>query len=305
MLPSQGSYGRGSFDGELILSQPRSGRPPIPSSVRRKVIKHTQGKRRRSTRKTAERMRAKGYKISRKSVRRILRSAGLKPYRRRKQPRLTAKHKKKRVAFAKKYLDHDWMETLITDEKDFLLYPRPNPQNERIWAEDASKVPPVELMKHSPGLKVWGGVSACGKTELQFYKGTINTQGYLDILEEMLPQAEEIFGDEDWCFQHDGASAHKAKRTNDWLQEQVPQFIASGPSGEWPANSPDLSFIENCWAIMEADIGKNPPKSLIGLKRKIKQAWNNLKPEVLTKMAQGMRGRLQDVIDKKGECIGK
>ena len=49
-----------------------------------------------------------------------------------------------------------------------------------------------------------------------------------------------MFGHEDWCFQYDGASAHKPKSTNKWLEEHVPEHITSGPNGDWPANSPDL-----------------------------------------------------------------
>lgn len=138
------------------------------------------------------------------------------------------------------------MKTLITDEKDFNLFAATNPQNDRVWATDPSKVPPVELVKHASGVKVWAGVSATGKTRLHFYTGTISATQYLKILNKAKKEMHACFEDEDdWTFQHDGASAHKAKKTNKWLEENVPNFIASGPFGEWPAQSPDLSIIEN------------------------------------------------------------
>lgn len=211
----------------VVLSQPRSGRPKTATSspIKKKVLKYSEGKRKRSIRKTAAAMHAKGIKISPTSVKRILKSSGLKPYRRRKQPWLSDKHKKDRVKFANKYLNHDWENTLMTDESDFNLFAATNPQNDRVWAKSPSQVPPVSLVKHTAGIKVWGGVSAHGNTKLQFYKGTIGSKEYLKILNRMKPEVESIFADagvDDWTYQHDGASAHKAKIVNKWLEDLCP-----------------------------------------------------------------------------------
>ena len=59
----------------------------------------------------------KGVEIkSHVTIRKHLLKEGLHPYRRRKQPRLTSKQQKKRVDFAHRYADHDWLNTLVTDE---------------------------------------------------------------------------------------------------------------------------------------------------------------------------------------------
>ena len=64
------------------------------------------------------------------------------------------------------------------------------------------------------------------------------------------PEMQQVFGDADWTFQHDGATPHSDKKTNEWLASNVPHYISSGPWGEWPAESPDLNWIENMWSIV-------------------------------------------------------
>jgi hypothetical protein len=297
----------GVADEEAVLSQPRSGRPTTATTpvIKKKVLKHVKDKRKRSLRKTSAWLKKKGIEASYEAVRRILLKHNLYPYRRKKQPFLIKSQKQKRVKFAKKFKDHDWMNTLMTDEKDFNLFAATNPQNDRVWTDDPEKVPPVELVGHASGVKVWAGVSATGKTNLHFYTGTIATTQYLKILKKAKAEMNACFDNDDWTFQHDGASAHKAKKTNEWLEENVPNFITSGPTGAWPAKSPDFNFIENVWAIMEEKLEENPPKTTPSLKRRLRKIWRDFPQSTLEKMAKGMKNRLKDAIAKKGGCIGK
>ena len=202
-------------DEEAVLSQPRSGRPKTAttSTVEKEVLTRVKNQRKRPLRKTSAWLKRKGIKASKESVRQILKRNNLYPYRRKKQPFVNETQKKKRIKFAKKFKDHDWMNTLITDEKDAAT----NPQNDRVWTDDPTKVPPVQLVKHACGVKVWAGVSATGKTKLHFYTGTIATQSYLKILKKAKREMQACFDNDDWTFQHDGASAHKSKKTNEWL----------------------------------------------------------------------------------------
>ncbi|KAI6648344.1 hypothetical protein LOD99_12153 [Oopsacas minuta] len=56
------------------------------------------------------------------------------------------------------------------------------------------------------------------------------------LTRKMLPNMSK------YIFQQDGAPAHSAKRTQDWCKENLKYFWGKG---EWLANSPDLSPIEN------------------------------------------------------------
>ena len=293
-------------DEEIILSQPRSGAPrKATTPVKKAIIKFTKGKRKRSIRKNVKNLKAKGITIGKDAVASVLKQAGLFPYKRRKIPRLNDKQKKKRVKFAKNYLNHDWENTLFTDEKPFLLFAATNPQNDRVWTDDPDQVPPVELVKHAASVNVWAGVSAKGKTELYFYEGTIGARQHVAILEKAKKDFKKIFGNKKWTYQQDGATAHSANMTTAWLEDNVTEYIGCGPNGDWPGNSPDLSYIENVWAWMDGELEDNPPQTKEALKRRVKKIWKEMPRDMLVKMAQGMKQRLQVVIDKKGKCIGK
>ncbi len=53
----------------------------------------------------------------------------------------------------------------------------------------------------------------------------------------MLPSADNIYGDADFIFQQDLASAHTAKGTKSWFNDHGVTVL------DWPANSPDLNPI--------------------------------------------------------------
>jgi transposase len=277
----------------------------IISPIKKQIVQYSKGKRKRSTRKAVKAMKLKGIDVSRESVRRTLRGAGLYPYKRQKQPRLTEYHMKKRLQFAREFKDHDWETTVMTDETDFALLDEPNRKNDIVWDEDASEVPPVGMVQKSATVKAWGGISNYGKTPLILFEGSLNAAKYeKEILEKMLPATSKIFQKAKWTFQHDGASAHKAKSVNDWLEDHVPNYIPSGPNGQWPANSPDLNPIENVWAIMKHRLEDNPPKTMTALRARVKKLWKDLTLEEIQKLANSMKRRLSAVIAKKGQFIG-
>ena len=108
-----------------------------------------------------------------------------------------------------------------------------------------------------------------------------------------------------WTFVHDGASAHKAKLTNEWLEEHVPNHITSGPTGDWPAKSADLNAtIEHVWGYMDGKLEKNRPKTINTMKRRLKQLWGKLDQDTISKQAGRMKKRLKSIISSRGEWTG-
>ena len=102
-------------------------------------------------------------------------------------------------------------------------------------------------------------------------------------------------------FIQDGAPAHRAKATRQWCKKNLPNFIKKD---EWPANSPDLNPIENLWSIIDETAYRDPiPKSMGGLKSRLRQAWRNIPLASLRELARSMPQLLKNVIQNNGGTL--
>ncbi len=115
-------------------------------------------------------------------------------------------------------------------------------------------------------LMVWGCMSACGMGSLHIWKGTINAERYIQVLEQhMLPSRRRLFQGRPCIFQHDNARPHTASITTSWLRRRRIQVL------KWPACSPDLSHIENIWRIIKRKMRQRRPKTVEQLEACIRQ----------------------------------
>lgn len=280
--------GRGAEDRQ------RRGRPVVVAAgVRKKIKRKIANKERRSTRRVAREV-----GVGATTVRRVAKSFGLHPYRKRSKPFLTDAHKKRRVKFARNYAKHDWRATMMSDEKIFHLFPRGNSQNDVVWAKSADDVPTRQRVSKSAGFMVWGGITYYGKTRLVKIDGTLNAESYQSVLRRaMLPAAKRLFGDTAWCFQQDGARAHTAKTTQQWLNDHVPSYI---PKDDWPANSPDANSIENLWAIMDDRVAARKPSSIDELWAAVQREWKALPLDLVKKLIDSQPTRLREIKKANG-----
>ena len=291
-----------------VVDQPHPGREPkITESIGKAILKFTEGKVNRQAPAIKAHVANKfGVTVTVRRIEQWLNEQGLHAYHRSKRFPLTAIQKQKRVRFARKYRNHDWSNTLFTDESQFPLTPSANnPKDDIVWARCHEDVPPAEIDQYSPSVRVWGGVSAKGKTRLMFYTGDLTAKKYVnEILKKAKPDFMTVFGarNRDWTFAHDGASAHKAKSTNEWLENNVPNHITSGPQGDWPAKSADLNAtIEHVWGYMFNKLENKRPTTINGLKRRLTKLWEDLDHDGIERQAGHMQKRLKSVISSGGE----
>ena len=131
--------------------------------------------------------------------------------------------------------------------------------------------------------------------------GSLDSATYISILKDELLETIEYYGldDEDIVFQQDNAAIHKSKATMKWLEEQNFELM------DWPAKSPDLSPIENLWAILKKRLNtyQTPPNSIHVLWERIEEQWNTITPELCNKLIESMPKRMQMVVQAKGSWI--
>ncbi len=213
-----------------------------------------------------------------------------------RRPALALKSQRIRVRWARGMLKagHDFRRTLCSDEKVFVLEDR----QRRCWMADTARRY-RNCHQHPKHIMVWGGISLLGSTSIAFVDGNMDAVGYQKVLQNhLLPLVKRIRGP--WAFQQDGARPHTARSTMAWIAAHgLPAPI------EWPANSPDLSPVENLWALMVTDVNKHNPSTTEDLKRAIMNSWRERTRhnETMENLLGGWRRRLQQVVSAKGATI--
>ena len=105
---------------------------------------------------------------------------------------------------------------------------------------------------------------------MEIYHGTMTARNYMELLEERFePVAADIMGDF-WILQHDGATCHTAKAVTTLLDQMEIETL------DWPPRSPDLSPIENVWAILKKNVYKRNPQTIVDLEDYIFEEWDKL-----------------------------
>ncbi|POM63726.1 LOW QUALITY PROTEIN: Homeo [Phytophthora palmivora] len=129
---------------------------------------------------------------------------------------------------------------------------------------------------------VWAGFSAAGKTKLAVLYGKTRTT----LSEYLLPFAQ-LHHDTDFVFSHDGASIHRSKRTEEFLEEQDVRVLP------WVARSPDLNPIENLWSIMSHRVYANGRQysSVAELTTALVSIWEAIEHSTLLSLTESMPRR--------------
>ena len=133
-----------------------------------------------------------------------------------------------------------------------------------------------------------------GKTPLYFVEGTLDTPGYIKLLEDcFMPwkRSKRISG---CILQQDNAPCHVSKAAKAFMEAKKIDTLP------WPANSPDLNPIENLWAILKSKVAKRSPKTVPELKAVLVEEWDRIPIQTIQSLVQSMPKRLSDCIKSKG-----
>ena len=238
--------------------------------------------------------------VSPQTVRNVLREKGYRGCVARKKSFISAKNLKKRLEYARKYVEEPeefWNNVIFTDESKFNIFCSDGLV--RVWRRPNTELDPKNLrptVKHGGGsVMVWGAYSAKGPGNLVFIESIMDRFKYLDILKNNLKSSAEKLGHgKDFRFVQDNDPKHSSKLVKEWLLYNVKSTLPH------PPQSPDLNPIENLWDHLERKIREHTIQNQNQLKQVITEEWHKISPEVTQKLSSSMKRRLQSVIAAKG-----
>ena len=239
-----------------------------------------------------------GVEVHRETVRRAIKSAGLKYLKRLQRPALKVVHKNRRLEFGRQHQlwNDEWRSVLFSDEKKFNL---DGPDGVQYYWHDPATPKEIYSKRASGGggLMVWGAVGYSGKMELTFIDNRLNGAGYVALLRDanLLAEGTRICGPA-FKFQQDNAPIHASRVTRRFLDEQGIEVLP------WPANSPDLNIIENVWGWMAKKVYENGKQyATVGeLRDAIIRCWNEIPNNLLHRLVESMPDRIFQVINANG-----
>lgn len=279
----------------------RSGRPRISSGREDRILQRICCKNRfMSSRSLAiDWTGSTGVRASSSIVRRRLCNMGLSAKKPLHKPLLTSVMKKKRFNWAKQHQGwtaENWRHVIFSDESKICLNSAKPPVVRRRSGEALSPGCYVQTVKHPVGVMVWGCFSHSGLGRIKFIKGTMNSDGYEEIVRtEVTRSARDMFGDQPWIFQQDLAPCHTSKKMTRVFDELGMEVLP------WPGNSPDLNPIENLWHILKKKVNERQPKTERELKEAILRCWNrDISGDITRSLIDSMPTRVSQVLNAKG-----
>jgi AraC-like DNA-binding protein len=222
---------------------------------------------------------------------------------------MTAATKERRLAKAKRLLSRlkhpKAANPLIffSDEKNFNQDQKVNRQNDRWLCADSANVPRVMSTKFPAHIMVLGVVSSEGHVMPPhfFEKGLkVTADVYIDVLERVVvPWMRAVANGRHFIFQQDSAPAHAAKKTQEWLKKNVPEFWEKDV---WPPSSPDCNPLDYfVWGVCERDVNRRPHNTIASVKSKIAQIMGEMDPDAVRRACSKFRARIEAVIKNAGD----
>lgn len=232
-----------------------------------------------------------GYTVSVATVRRDLRAAGLRALVRPKGPRRRAGDPEARVRFCRDNLGTPASLLLFTDEK----YSDCDDHGMRFeWCAPGEQPSRQSREQYATKVHIWGAIGVGVKHLVVLSEDRVTSESYvtncLASIKGLLVDGRVLV--------HDGARAHTAKHTTDWLQQHGFAVLE-----HWPPRSPDLNPIENLWALLAKRVSDRCPLSKDELIVVLRKEWNGIPQRVVDRFVVSFDSRMRKCIENVGDTI--
>jgi transposase len=288
---------RGTLDCKAVKGRPRK----LTDRARRTLKRTTQ---RNADLPLASIVAASGLDVCTKTARNALNDMKIHSYAQLERPLLTTIKAKTRLAWARQFgkqTQAEWRHWVYSDECSVNLFG--SGRSKRLWIRSADRLLPQyvrgAVQKGGGSVMVWGSISVHGPGPLLFVEGSMNATSYSKIVKEsIIPYMKQLFDSSGviYKFVDDNAPIHRAGVIADLFEEGGVNRVW------WPASSPDLNPIETVWAIIKNKLAAlNPRPSSIGeLIHVITSLWHEIPVTTCEKLINGMQGRCEEVVFRRG-----
>jgi transposase len=244
-----------------------------------------------------------GVSVSRITVSRALKEAGMSSAEKVEKPRLSVENVKARFSFAERHKDwtiDDWKRVIWSDESRINRFCSDG--RSWYWARDGVSQQEGHVkqkMKYGGGsIMIWGCMTWYGTGYMCKIEGRMDQHLYKSILEDELMKTIEYYQlDPSRCiFQQDNDPKHRSKSVQQWITDQSFEVL------EWPPQSPDLNPIEHLWSHLKRQLNtyESVPKGMLELWERVECEWNKIDPEVCMNLIKTMPRRIDAVLQAKG-----
>ncbi|GFW66266.1 transposable element Tcb2 transposase [Trichonephila clavipes] len=241
---------------------------------------------------------ATGTTVSTQTVRNRLHGISLYARRPMVCVRLTSRHRRDRMEWAKEHVNwrrNEWSNVLFSDESRISVHL----DNRRIfiWRDRGSENNPAFVHESVRFGGVYGGISIDGRTDLYIIRdGPLTARRYRDeILRPIVVPYAAAIGD-DFILIDDNCMPHRANLVEDFLFEEGIVRM------EWPACSPDINPIEHVWdALGRRVAGRQlPPQTLQELETALLEEWDRIPQLVINSLIDSMPQRCSTLLAVRG-----
>jgi len=226
---------------------------------------------------------------------------------------LPDKVKRRRLEFCRKHSKRSWRNVMALDSKIFQLR---GGQGAKHW-HYAGVHKKVSGMKEKRKLHVYGAACVHGVAPLRVVSGTtgykkkyfskgrgqlsgVGGEEFSDVLQDtIIPAGKKFFGSEPFELLMDNAKPHTTRCAKRVMEQHGVRIVE-----DWPADSPDLNWIENLWAAMSHRLECTSFNTVQSLKTAVFRHWDALPKSMLKGCVASMRNRMRKCIQLKGGHTG-